>query len=288
MRYAFLRTHTRDWSVQVMCQVLDVARSGYYAWCRRPPSAQTQANRLLQVHVHAGHRRSRGTYGSRRVQATLQRQGQSCGRHRVRRLMRTAQLHGRPRRRFRVTTTSHHRLPVAPNRLLTAPAVTRANQVWVGDITYLRTHEGWLYLAAVLDLWSRRIVGWATSARLTRHVVRQALTMATQRRTVRPGLLIHSDQGSQYAAWDHRRLVQHVGAISSMSRRGNCYDNATMESWFHTLKTELVDRHIYPTRAAATTAVFAYIARWYNRHRLHSSLGYRSPVEYEAITQPRA
>jgi len=227
------------------------------------------------------HATSTGTYGSLRVQAELLDNGHACGRHRVARLMRSAGLQGIPKRRFRRTTTSDHKHPVAPNRLAQDFTATAPNQRWVADITYIGTGEGWLYLAVILDLYSRKVVGWSTSARLQRDLVLDALNMALGRRTPAPGLIHHSDRGSQYASHEFQDLLRDHGIACSMSGAGNCYDNAVAESFFALLKRERVHRCHYQTRAEARTDIFQYIEVFYNRQRRHSSLDQRSPDQFE-------
>jgi transposase InsO family protein len=264
-----------------MCRVLRVARTGYYAWRRRPPSARTCANRQLLTAIRAVHQQSRARYGSPRVTRELQTQGYRCGEARVARLMRTAGVQAKRRRRFRLTTDSRHAHPVAPNVLARQFAVATANRVWASDITYVPTREGWLYLAVVLDLASRRVIGWAMRHTLERGLTVDALRMALAQRQPGPGVLHHSDRGSQYACGAYQALLGKHGMACSMSRKGDCYDNAVVESFFATLKAELVEDAAWATRDAARTALFEYIEGWYNRERRHSSLGYRSPVQYE-------
>jgi putative transposase len=281
MRYRFIRDQAPAYPVTVLCHVLQVPRSGYYAWRRAPESARTQADRPLLVAITAVHTDSRQTYGSPRVQAQLQQQGTACGRHRVARLMRTAGLTAQRHRPYRVTTNARHALPVAANVLDRQFTPARPNQVWASDITYIPTREGWLYLAVVIDLHSRRVVGWALSPRIDRTLVCDALTAACRARRPAPGLLHHSDRGSPYASGDYQALLATHRMIPSMSRKGNCWDNAPLESFFHSLKGEWLNDQTFPTRAAARQAIFRYIAVWYNRHRLHSTLGYRSPEAFE-------
>ena len=229
------------------------------------------------------HEASRRTYGSPRVTAALREQGEQVGRNRVARLMKEAGLQGRQARRYRVRTTdSVHHDPVAPNRLAEAPAPTKPDEVWVTDITYVETGEGWLYLAGVLDLYSRRLIGWAMGSSLATALPLAALHMALRRRRPAAGLLHHSDRGCQYASADYRAALARHGCVASMSRRGNCYDNATMEAFWSTLKHELIYRRRFATRDEATTAIFDYIESFYNRTRLHSALGFKSPLAYES------
>ena len=282
MKCQFIWLWRQRYPVRLLCRVLGVSRSGYYAWCRRPVSRRTQADRRLVVAIRVAHTASRGTYGSPRIYAELRAQGERCGRHRVARLMRQHGIRAKQARRFRVTTDSAHGRPVAPNLLARHFRAPGINQRWVTDLTYVATHEGWLYVAVVLDLYSRRVVGWAMQPRMSQELVLAALRMAvTQRRPPR-GLLHHSDQGGQYAGPAYQAFLARHGIRPSMSRRGDCWDNAVVESFFKTLKTELVYHRSYRTRAEAQGDVFDYLERFYNQRRRHSFLGYRSPAEYEA------
>ena len=282
MRFRFIEEHQRVYPVRVMCRVLKVSPSGYYAWRSRPRSRRSREDRRLQVLIRAIHRRSRCSYGAPRIHVELVERGIRCGRHRVARLMRDAGLQGARRRRYRVTTDSHHVLPVASNRLAQQFTVKRPNQVWLADLTYLPTREGWLYLAAVMDLASRRIVGWATSDRIDQGLVLEALDRALESRCPEPGLLHHSDRGVQYAGLRYQGRLATAGLVASMSRKGNCWDNAPMESWFATLKIEYLQGRTLANRATARHGLFDYIERFYNRQRRHTRLGYLSPVQWEA------
>lgn len=282
MRFCFIEEHQRVYPVRVMCRVLKVSPSGYYAWRSRPRSRRSREDRRLQVLIRAIHRRSRCSYGAPRIHVELVERGIRCGRHRVARLMRDAGLQGARRRRYRVTTDSHHVLPVASNRLAQQFTVKRPNQVWLADLTYLPTREGWLYLAAVMDLASRRIVGWATSDRIDQGLVLEALDRALESRCPEPGLLHHSDRGVQYAGLRYQGRLATAGLVASMSRKGNCWDNAPMESWFATLKIEYLQGRTLANRATARHGLFDYIERFYNRQRRHTRLGYLSPVQWEA------
>jgi putative transposase len=282
MKFAFIAAHRETYRVGRLCAVLEVSRSGYYAWVERPRSARARTDDRLQVQIGAIHRISRGCYGVPRVHAELQQHGVRCGRKRVARVMRQSGLRGCvPRRRRVITTDSRHQHPVAPNHLAQDFTATAPNRVWVADITYIATGEGWLYLAAVVDLYARCVVGWAMATTLAQQLTLDALQMALGRRQPPPGWVHHSDRGSQYAATDYQRLLAAQGARVSMSRTGNCYDNAAMESFFHTLKTELVYREHYATREQARRSVFDYIEVFYNRQRRHSTLGYATPAEFE-------
>jgi putative transposase len=281
MRYAFIAKHAGEFGVERMCRVLGVGRSGYYAWQGRTPSVRSQNNQVMTTQIQAAFERSRKSYGSPRLYRDLRKQGLGCGRHRVARLMRQARLQARPKRRWRPTTTQ--RAPdrvAAPNRLGQDFTAEAPNQKWVSDFTYIETGEGWLYLAVVLDLYSRRVIGWSMHETMDTALVEAALRMALTDRQPEAGLLHHSDQGSQYTSALYLDCLTAAQARLSMSRVGNCYDNAVAESFFATLKAECVTC-VFPTRAQARAAIFEYVEVWYNQHRLHSSLGYCSPVDFE-------
>jgi transposase InsO family protein len=265
-----------------MCGVLGVAVSSYYAWRQRPVSARQQANVALVVQIRAVYQRNRGTYGSPRICAELQAQGFACSENRVARLMRAHGIQVQQKKRFKSTTNSQHAFPVAPNLLNQDFQAQAPNEKWLVDVTYIPTAEGWLYLAVVLDLFSRKIVGWAMAAQHTRYLVIRALQMALQTRQPTQGLLHHSDRGSQYASHDYQDLLADAQCQVSMSRTGCVYDNAPLESFFATLKVELVHQRQYPSRAAARSDLFEYIECFYNRYRRHSALGYLSPADFEA------
>ena len=267
--------------MRLLCRVLEVSRSGYYAWRTRPESNRSAENRLLLEKIKSVHKKSRCTYGAPRVHWQLAAECVACSKGRVERLMSANGIRAKQKRRFVATTDSKHDLPVAPNILNREFAVDEPNKVWVSDITYIPTDEGWLYLAGVLDLCSRTAVGWSMSESLERTLVVDALQMAYQRRRPAEGLIHHSDRGSQYASDDYRKLLQDYGMQMSMSRKGDCWDNAPMESFFGTLKKELVHHQKYRTQDEARRDIFDYIEIFYNRERLHSSLGYRSPADYE-------
>jgi transposase InsO family protein len=281
MRYAFVRDHACQYPVTVLCHVLQVSRSGYYAWRDRPPSARAQEDARLGTLLRVYHAASHGTYGAPRLQRDLHDAGETCGRHRVARLLRTLGLRGQPPHRWVATTASAHDAPLAPNRLDRQFRPARPNQVWASDLTYLWTGEGWLYLAVVLDLYSRRVVGWALDTTLAATLPLRALQQALDGRPPAPGLLHHSDRGVQYACAAYQQRLAAHGILPSMSRKGNCWDNAPVESFFHTLKGECLQGRTFPTRAAARAAILHYIVVWYNRHRRHSTLGYQSPDQYE-------
>jgi len=265
-----------------MCKTLEVSRSGFYAWLGRDESGRTRDDRRLTVLIRDIFTEGRGIYGAPRVHMTLRQSGQRCGRKRVARLMKNAGLRSKTRRRFRVKTTdSKHDHPIAPDLLGQNFTASAPNKAWVSDITFIPTDEGWLYLASTMDLCSRKIVGWSMASTLHATIVVDALKMAIERREPLAGLIHHSDRGSQYASAEFRAVLDEHGIVASMSRKANCYDNAAKESFFHTLKTELIHHQRYRTREEARASVFDYIEVFYNRHRLHSTLGYRSPFEFE-------
>lgn len=281
MKYTFIAAHREAFRVKLMCRVLGVKRSGYYAWRKRKPSSRAQDNAALLTLIQNEHEQSRKTYGSPRVHVSLRRQGVVCGHNRVARLMHVHGIAARSRRPYHpVTTQRQEGVEVAPNRLNQDFAAAAPNQKWVSDFTYIPTQEGWLYLAVVLDLFSRKVVGWAMSQRMDTALVLSALRMALLGRRPPAGLLHHSDQGSQYTSLDYRACLIAAAAQLSMSGVGNCYDNAVIESFFGTLKTECVHGP-FATQALARTTLFEYLEVWYNRQRLHSSLGYFSPVDFE-------
>ena len=268
-------------SILTLCLHLEVSCSGYYDWQRRRscPGPRALEDQELAQEIGQIHTRSRETYGAPRVEKELRKKGHCHGRNRVARLMKEKGLCGRQKGRYRVRTTdSNHNQPIAPNRLAQAPKANAPNQLWVADITYIETQEGRLYLAAILDLYSRKIVGWAMSERIDTALVLKALAMAVLHRSPPAKLLFHTDRGVQYASGDYRQALGDAGLVASMSRRGNCYDNATMESFWSTLKLELVYRRIFDTRIQARSQIFDYIESFYNRQRAHSALGYHSPV----------
>lgn len=281
MRYKFIREHQQEFSVQRMCQVLEVTRSGYYAWQPEKTGPRALENQVLVEQIRKEYQTSRQTYGSPRIWVALQRQGMTCGRHRVARLMRQEGIHPKKQRRWLpVTTQRQPGVVPAPNRLAQDFSAALANTKWVSDFTYIDTAEGWLYLAVVVDLFSRKVVGWAMADQMNTALVENALRMALQTRQPDEALLHHSDQGSQYTSAAYQSQLAEAKIQTSMSRVGNCYDNAVVESFFGTLKTECVTAQ-FATQALARTTIFEYIEVWYNRKRLHSTLGYLSPVDFE-------
>jgi putative transposase len=290
--YRFIAAHAAQHPVALSCRVLGVARSGYYAWRRRAPSAHAQADERLRERIRAIHQASRGTYGSPRIHVELREAGERCGRRRVARLMREVGLrgcHGK-RRHVRTTTRDGEATP-APDRGergFSPPAIGGPDRLWVADISYVATGDGWLYLAVVLDAFSRRVVGWAMAEHLRAELVIDALAMALRRRKPPAGLVHHSDHGCQYTSLAFGQSLQTAGLVASMGTVGDCFDNAVAESFFATLKVELLHRRVWPTRAAACLAIFEFIEVWYNRQRRHSTLGYATPTEYEALAREAA
>jgi len=281
MKYWFMDQHSSCHGVQKMCRVIGASRSGYYRWKRQPQSNRQKENEKILMGIRESHKRSRRTYGSPRITEDLRAKGTPCGENRVARLMNIYGIVGKAKKKFKATTNSKHNLPVAENLLNQNFEAAKPNTVWASDITYVPTLEGWLYLVVVLDLFSRQVVGWAMSDRLTSGFVVKALYQAIGGRRPAPGCVFHSDRGVQYASTDFRDVLGAYGFVQSMSRKGNCYDNAVAESFFHTLKTEHVYDYRYESRAAARQSIFEYIEMFYNRHRRHSALGYHSPVSFE-------
>jgi putative transposase len=284
MRFAFIEQHVDTFPVRLMCRVLEVSPSGFYAWRSRPESARTARDRHLLAKVRRLQVQHHGRYGSPRMHAALRADGHGCSRGRVERLMRRHDIRALAGRRFRpCTTDSRHSLPVAPNLLAQRFVAPAPNRVWLADITYIATGDGWLYLAAVLDLATRKIVGWAMRDHMRTELALAALLMAKQQQHPALGLIHHSDRGSQYAAGAYGSQLAALGAIASMSRTGCCYDNAPMESFFHTLKVELVRQQNWNTHDEARRDLFAYIEGYYHRQRIHSALGYLTPEQAEQM-----
>ncbi|WYJ43390.1 IS3 family transposase [Bradyrhizobium sp. 2S1] len=282
MRFRFIEDRRADYPVTILCDVLGVSPAGYYAWRSRPESQRSVANRELVDDIKRVHRETNGRYGSPRIHVELKAQGRGASRGRIERLMRHHGIRAIMARPRRVRTTdSRHDLPIAANLLERNFTATAPNRIWLADITYIETDQGWLYLATVMDLYSRRIVGWAMADHLRAELPLAALRMAVSAQRPGAGLIHHSDRGVQYASAEYRKVVQSAGLRASMSRKADCYDNAPMESFFHTLKIELVYHTHYATRAEATRDIFAYIEGFYNRTRRHSAIGYVSPIEME-------
>ena len=287
--YRFIADQAAQHSVRLLCRVLDVSRSGYFAWRNRPPAARARADHALTEQIRQIHAHSRQTYGSPRVRAALRERGEAVGRRRVARLMRRAGLRGvhGQRRRIRTTVADPRATPVLDRvgRAFAPAAIGGPDRLWFADISYIPTREGWLYLAIILDGFSRRVVGWAMADHLQTELVLAALRLALQRRRPAAGLIHHSDRGCQYTSLAFGQHLRAAGLVPSTGLVGDCYDNAVAESFFASLKVELLDHHDWPTRAAARVAIFEYIEVWYNRQRLHSTLGYLSPMQFETQAQ---
>jgi putative transposase len=281
VKYVCIKKHLGQFPVTMMCRLLDVSRSGFYSWRKRPECQRVMRGRKLLTKIRAIHRRTRHAYGSPRIWSELIADGERVGRGQIARLMQQNGIRAKHKRKYKATTNSSHSLPVAPNLLGAKAPVRHEDEVWVTDITYIWTRSGWLYLAAVMDLFSRRIVGWAASPRMKTDLVTQALQNALAIRGPVTGLMHHSDRGSQYASRNYRKLLKDEGMICSMSRKGNCYDNAAIESFWHSLKVEWLFDFDFETRQEAIFEIGQYIDGFYNRERRHSSLGYVSPIEWE-------
>jgi putative transposase len=281
MRYQFIDAQKKAWPITFMCDVLDVSRAGYYDWAEREPSARSRSNQTLDRHIQVIYRRHKGRYGAPRITDDLCDLEIPCSENRVARRMRHMGLKAVQARKFKVTTDSNHNKPVAPDLIRQDFAASAPNQKWVSDISYIRTRQGWLYLAVVMDLYSRAIVGWSMNIRMTRQLVCDALTMALFRRGFPKSVIIHSDRGSQYCSKRYQRLIAINGLRCSMGRKANCYDNAAMESFFHSLKVELVHRERYISRQQARSSIFEYIETYYNRQRKHSAIGNQIPMQFE-------
>ena len=286
MRYAVIHRHHTQHSVRMMCRVLGVSRSGYNDWVDRPESTRAQHHQALTEKIRYFHQVSRETYGSPRIREDLLESGEQVGENTVALLMQRAGIVPKTVRKFRVTTDSRKTVP-APNHLEQQFTVAQPNERWVSDITFIPTREGWLYLAVIIDLYSRAVIGWAMDKRMKTELVTDALKMALMRRKVRSSLLLHSDQGSQYADADYRAMLASNGIECSMSRKGNCWDNAVAESFFHTLKTELVHHEDYRSRTEAKASIFEYIEVFYNRQRRHSHIGQMAPLAFEEAAASR-
>lgn len=281
MKYAWIDRQRRRYPVAISCRVLGVSRSGFYEWRGRPPSRRAQHDRQLLGHIRRIHYQARENYGTRKVYKALHAEGIVCGRDRVGRLRQQAGIIAKRRKRFVITTRSKHRYWVAPNLLARDFTAKAPNQVWVGDVTFIPTQAGWLYLAVLMDLHPRKIVGWSMSNRNDQALVTDALKMAARQQRPAAGLIHHTDRGSVYASHDYRRQLKHYRMISSMSRKKDCWDNAVAESFFSTLKNELTWNVTYTNREQARSAIFDYIEVFYNRQRLHETLDYRTPVQVE-------
>jgi len=283
VRYAFIKRHEPEYSVIGMCRVMAVSRSGYYAWRDRPESPRVRQDRELLTHVRQVHAQSRQAYGAKKTWLELNARGVMCGKHRVARLRKHAGIEARRKRRFRLTVENHATAPAAPNLLQQHFQVAHPDRVWVGDMTFIRTRAGFLYLAVLLDLYARRVVGWSMSGKPDQALVLGALRMALEQRQPKPGLIHHTDQGAIYAARVYRETMRAHGLRPSMSAKGNAYDNAVAESFFSNLKNELVHHCDFHSHNEARAAIFDYIELFYNRQRRHQTLGYVSPIQFEVI-----
>ena len=289
MKYKFIETYRSTFSVEKMCQTLNVSRSGYYRWQKAPVSDRVQANGKLLKKIEETYKQFQGVYGSPRITEELRENGIECSENRVARLMRENKIAAKTKRKFKVTTNSRHNLPVAPNLVNQEFTAAAPNQLWLSDITYIWTREGWLYLAAILDVFSRQIVGWSMSKRMTQELVLNALKQALWRRSITSGLIFHSDRGSQYAAHEVGKLLEKHGIKQSMSKKGDCYDNAMMESFFSSLKRELIYPFpVFENRNEAKSSVFYYVEIFYNKIRRHSGIGNIAPVKFEKLKQTNA
>ena len=277
-----IKKHKQNYPVSLMCRLLSVSCSGYYDWHERPLSMRCQRNETLTLKIKAIFDDEKRRVGAQRIAKRLAMEGECVGRHHVAKIMRANGLRAKAAKKYKATTNSNHHLPVSPNLLEQNFEASKANEKWVSDITYVWTEEGWLYLAVMMDCYSRKVIGWAISERMTSQLVIDALMMALWRRKMPSGVIVHSDRGSQYCSLAYQKLLSQHGLISSMSKRGDCYDNAAMESWNHSFKVEAIHGEKLTTRAYAKNHVFEYIEVYYNKRRLHSKLGYTSPEYFEA------
>ena len=283
MKYAFIKKNSDVWSVRSQCRVFKVSRPGYYQWLKRPPSARDESNAVLDADITEVFEKHKGRYGSPRISQELQDQGGCASRKRVAGRMKHLNLKAKQDKKFKVTTDSHHTKPLAPNVLGQKFSASRPNEKWVGDITYVWTSKGWLYLAVVIDLFNRQVVGWSMSNRINQAIVCDALTMALWRRHFPKHVIVHSDRGSQYCSKRYQQILKDNKLMCSMSGKGNCYDNAVAESFFHSLKVECIHGERFKTREDAQQTIFEYIEIYYNKVRRHSSLDYQAPERYEQL-----
>ena len=281
MKYKFIYTNRLSLPVKKMCQIFTVSKSGYYKWVKNKPSKRTEENHMLLKLIKNIYIKNQGNYGSPRITKQLKIDGLSCSRNRIARIMQKNNIRSKTKKRFKITTKSKHNYPIAQNIINQDFTAKKLNEKWLSDITYIQTVGGWLYFSAIMGLYSRKIVGWSLGERLTREITIKALNNALTTRRVRNGLVIHSDRGVQYSCYDYTKLIRNNNFLQSMSGKGNCYDNAPMESFFKTLKVELIYDNRYYTRDEARRSIFEYVELYYNRKRLHSSIGYMSPVEFE-------
>ena len=283
MKYAFIRAHQREFRIFRMCEVLQVSRSGYYDWRLRAESERSRQDRILLTEIRRVHYSNKEAYGTVRTWREMKQAGVRCGKHRVARLRRLGGIETRRRRKFKLAYQARNSAPAAANLLSRPFQADSPNRIWVADVSFIPTRAGWLYLAVVIDLYSRLVVGWSMKERPNQELANEALLMAVEQRRPEPGLIHHSDQGILYGSTLYRQLLSRYGMVQSMSRKGNCYDNAVAESFFSSLKNEIVHHRDYYTREQARAEIFEYIELFYNRRRLHQSLDYRSPMEYERV-----
>ena len=281
MKYAFIRAHQREFRISRMCEVLRVSRSGYYDWRVRPESERSRQDRVLLTEIRNVHYSNKEAYGAVKTWRELKQAGLCCGKHRVARLRRLAAIETRRRRKFKLAYQARNSQPAAPNLLRRPFQAAHRDQIWVADVSFIPTRSGWLYLAVVIDLYSRVVVGWSMKERPNQELVNQALLMAVEQRRPGPGLIHHSDQGILYGSTIYRQWLSRYGMVQSMSRKGNCYDNAVVESFFSSLKNEIIHDRDYYTREQARAEIFDYIELFYNRRRIHQSLGYQTPMAYD-------
>jgi putative transposase len=283
VKYAFVRANCEAFGVTRMCQVLQVSRSGYYDWAVREESERSRRDRVLLKEIRKIHQETKEAYGATKTWRTLQQSGTVCGKHRVARLRRQAGIEARRKRRFRLAYQARNTAPAAPNLLRWPFKAAYPDQIWVTDVTFIPTRSGWLYLAVMIDLYTRLVVGWSMKDRPNQELVNEALMMAVERRRPKPGLIHHSDQGILYSSGSYLALLKKHGMLRSMSGKGNCYDNAVAESFFSSLKNEIVHHRDYHTRDEARTEIFEYVELFYNRKRIHQSLDYQAPMKYQSV-----
>ncbi len=283
MKYQFVEEKRKEHSINILCHVLEISRSGFYAWLSRPVSDREESNQQLLLKIRESHERSRETYGYRRIYYDLHAELKTLGKNRVLRLMRHYGIRAKTKRKFKMTTDSNHSKPISDNKLNREFTANKPNQRWVSDITYIPTMEGWLYLSVIMDLFSRKIIGWSMDSKMKEDITLNALRMALFKRKISGGVLLHSDRGSQYAANEYQGLLKNNEIECSMSRKGNCWDNAVVESFFHTLKVECTHHESFKTREEAKRVIFEYIEVFYNRQRRHSTINYNTPAQYELM-----
>jgi putative transposase len=281
VKYAFVRAHQEQFPVTRMCQVLEISRSGYYEWRGREPSERSQRDEVLLTEIRKIHEQTKEAYGAIKTWQTLRQSGTICGKHRVARLRRLAAIEARRKRKFRLAYRARHSAPPAPNLLKWPFQAAHRDEIWMADVTFIPTRAGWLYLAVLIDLYTRLVVGWSMKDRPNQELVNEALLMAVRQRGPKPGLIHHSDQGILYASGSYVALLNQYAMVRSMSGKGNCYDNAVVESFFSSLKNEIIHHRDYHTRDQARSEIFEYIELFYNRRRIHQSLAYQTPINYE-------